>query len=223
MQNNWSQQSWLGLASTWLMLVFIYPQSGLDFAITNMYFDASVFYLKHDAFLVHVMHDGLKILIFLIAALLIGLWAISFKYTQIQHIRRQLLWAFVGMLISTMLVLTIKNLSVHSCPDKLIMYHGTKPYFELIDTFTSSPLAGHCWPGGHASAGISLLAIYYAFKESHVGIANLALVMGLLLWFLMGWAQIMRGLHFLSHNLWTAWIVWLVLECQQALWSPNLN
>jgi membrane-associated PAP2 superfamily phosphatase len=29
--------------------------------------------------------------------------------------------------------------------------------------------------------------------------------------FSMGWAQMMRGEHFLSHNLWTAWLVWLVL------------
>jgi membrane-associated PAP2 superfamily phosphatase len=37
------------------------------------------------------------------------------------------------------------------------------------------------------------------------------LVLALVLGFSMGWAQMMRGEHFLSHNLWTAWLVWAVL------------
>ncbi len=36
------------------------------------------------------------------------------------------------------------------------------------------------------------------------------LVSGCILGFAMGWAQMMRGAHFLSHNLWTAWVIWLV-------------
>jgi membrane-associated PAP2 superfamily phosphatase len=211
---------WFSLLSTCLLLAIVYPLSGLDFAITDLYFNGSVFYLKHDTFLVNVMHDGLKTLIFIVSATLIGLWLASFKFSRFKTIRRQLLWAFAGMLLSTTLVLVIKNLSVHSCPDKLLMYHGTKPYFDLLNTFTQSSLAGHCWPGGHASAGICLLAIYYAFRKTHPITGHIVLALSLLLWFLMGWAQIMRGLHFLSHNLWTAWLVWLALECQQAIWSP---
>ncbi|EMU16832.1 hypothetical protein ABNIH16_20160, partial [Acinetobacter baumannii ABNIH16] len=33
---------------------------------------------------------------------------------------------------------------------------------------------------------------------------------GILLGFMMGWAQMMRGAHFLSHNLWTGWVVWAI-------------
>ena len=33
----------------------------------------------------------------------------------------------------------------------------------------------------------------------------------------MGWAQMMRGTHFLSHNLWTAWVIWLVNVLAYAL------
>jgi membrane-associated PAP2 superfamily phosphatase len=211
---------WVKLFITWCLLVFIYPMTGLDEIITNMYFDGHIFYLKHDAFLVGVMHDGLKTVVMSIALIIALLWALSFKMPALIAIRAPLLWTLVGMIASTLTVLIIKNLSVHSCPDKLTLYHGTKPYFSLINTFTNSALAGHCWPGGHASAGISLLALYVAFKHTHATFAHISLVISVLLWFLMGWAQIMRGLHFLSHNLWTAWIVCGVLMLQHALWSP---
>lgn len=212
---------WVGLLITWCLLVFVYPMTGLDEAITNMYFDGHIFYLKHDAFLVGVMHDGLKKVVMSIALVIALLWALSFKVPALVAMRAPLLWALVGMIASTLTVLIIKNLSIHSCPDKLTLYHGTKPYFSLINTFTNNALAGHCWPGGHASAGISLLALYVAFKKTHASFAHLALAVSVLLWFLMGWGQIMRGLHFLSHNLWTAWIVCCVLTLQHALWSPS--
>lgn len=209
---------WISLLLTWCLLVFIYPLTGWDEKITNVYFNSREFYLKHDVFLVQVMHTGLKAAIFAIFFSLVLLWLTSFVHQRLAKIRTQLLWAWVGMLLSTMTISMVKHLSIHSCPDKLMLYHGTKPIFSLAETFMQNPLAGHCWPGGHASAGISLLAIYFAFRKSHPDFSIIIFTLSLLLWFLMGWAQIMRGLHFLSHNLWTIWIVWFVLELQLAVW-----
>jgi membrane-associated PAP2 superfamily phosphatase len=51
---------------------------------------------------------------------------------------------------------------------------------------------------------------YFVFRQSDKKRAYFYLVAGLILGFAMGWAQMMRGAHFLSHNLWTAWVIWLV-------------
>lgn len=212
------KQPWLGLLISGCALAFIYPLTGWDAAVTNMYFDAGAFYLKHDEFLVNVMHAGLKGAIVAVFITLFFLWLASFSREKLAAIRVQLLWAWVGMATSTMTISMLKRLSIHSCPNKLWVYHGNMPSFSLAETFMQSPLAGHCWPGGHASAGISLLAIYYAFRNSHPNFSGIVFAISMLLWFLMGWAQIMRGLHFFSHNLWTLWIVWLVLELQLAIW-----
>lgn len=66
---------------------------------------------------------------------------------------------------------------------------------------------GHCFPGGHASTGFSLLSGFFVFRKSHTKLAYFFLFIGLVLGFIMGWGQMMRGAHFLSHNLWTAWVI----------------
>jgi membrane-associated PAP2 superfamily phosphatase len=212
------KQAWFWLLLSCLSLMFIYPRTGWDEAITNMYFDVDTFYLKHDKFLVIVMHGGLKGLVLAIFFTLVFLWFSSFMRVRLAVIRSQLLWAWIGMVLSTTVISVLKNLSIHSCPDKLLVYYGNMPSFSLAETFTQSAVAGHCWPSGHASAGISLLAIYFAFRDSHPDFSNIAFAVSLLLWFVMGWAQVMRGIHFFSHNLWTLWIVWLVLEIQLTIW-----
>jgi membrane-associated PAP2 superfamily phosphatase len=52
-------------------------------------------------------------------------------------------------------------------------------------------------------------------------LAKVGLILGLILGFAMGWGQMMRGAHFMSHNLWTAWVVWVLLLAQYLLWSPK--
>jgi len=69
---------------------------------------------------------------------------------------------------------------------------------------------GHCFPGGHASTGFAFMTGYFVYRLSNPKRAYFFLFSGFILGFAMGWAQMMRGAHFLSHNLWTAWVVWLV-------------
>ena len=56
---------------------------------------------------------------------------------------------------------------------------------------------------------------FFAFRKAAPKRAYFYLGAGLILGFAMGWAQMMRGAHFLSHNLWTAWVVWC---CNVALY-----
>ncbi len=74
---------------------------------------------------------------------------------------------------------------------------------------------------------------YFVYRLTQPKRAYFFLFSGFILGFAMGWAQMMRGAHFLSHNLWTAWIVWcinvLIYSCYYsrfstlALHSPPLN
>jgi membrane-associated PAP2 superfamily phosphatase len=38
----------------------------------------------------------------------------------------------------------------------------------------------------------------------------------------MGWAQMMRGAHFLSHNLWTGWVIWCINIIGYVLFSHKM-
>jgi membrane-associated PAP2 superfamily phosphatase len=217
----------IGLLISAYFLISIYPKTGLDQLLTAPYFDVAMhsFPLKHQVFLEKFMHLGLKYcMVFVaIASLLVSLrgaiyqtnghaaYRASFFGFLKELFKNPYFLAFVGMVVSTSVVSIFKSMSIHGCPSDLMLYGGDLPLLKLFAHLPNGVHAGHCLPGGHASGGFALVAFYFAFRERKPRFAKLMLALGLTLGFAMGWAQMMRGEHFLSHNLWSAWIVWMVL------------
>lgn len=230
---------------TGLLLVFLYPQTGLDAFWINPFYDAHslVFPLKNDWFLENVMHQGLKYLIIVASLVMLFLWILGLKrgasstikhdnksaitnlfspqYAWVQVYHRQFIWIFVAMVISTGTISILKHLSNHACPWSLLLYGGSQPLIPLFGNLPFGATPGHCFPGGHASGGFALMAIYFGFKDSKPKIAFIGLMLGFVFGLAMGWGQMMRGAHFMSHNLWTAWIMWMLLLIQYLAWQPN--
>lgn len=219
---NFHQKQVAGLLLAAILLIFIYPKTGLDAYLIAPYFDAATqsFPLKHQFFLEQIMHTGLKYCMIFVA--IASLWAglrlnihaapgASILSKWIGNHQKQFIWAFVGMVVSTSVVSYLKSISMHGCPNDLSLYGGELPLLGLFEQLPAGVAAGHCFPGGHASGGFALMAFYFAFREQKPKFAVKMLALALVLGFVMSLAQMMRGEHFLSHNLWTAWLVWLVL------------
>jgi len=217
-----------------LLLTFLYPYTRLDAWLIQPFYDAHalVFPLKNDGFLENVMHKGLRNLMIVVSLMMLGFWIFGLKiwgvvfksqngshWSKVYH--HQFLWIFVAMVISTSTISILKRLSMHSCPWDLLAYGGNQPWIPLFGNLPAAAEMGHCFPGGHASGGFALIAIYFGFRDSLPKLANIGLLLGLLFGFAMGWGQMMRGAHFMSHNLWTAWIVWVILLVQYLVWSPK--
>ena len=222
LKKNGTLSQLLGLLVTAYFLIFVYPITGLDQTLIAPYFDMTEhrFTLKHDHFLEQFMHLGLKYCMVAIAltSLMIALRAnigepsrVSLFIRFINFVKNPYFLAFFGMAISTTTISIFKSMSVHGCPSNLSLYGGNLPLFSLFAHLPAGVQAGHCFPGGHASAGFALMAFYFAFQESKPYFARAMLLLSLVVGFAMGWVQMMRGAHFMSHNLWSAWLVWLVL------------
>lgn len=100
----------------------------------------------------------------------------------------------------------LKRASASHCPWDLQRYGGDAPYIRLLEWMPGGVVPGHCMPGGHASSALWLVAIA-AFWWPHSRVK--ALTAGgamLLLGGMVGWLQQLRGAHFLTHTLWSAWI-----------------
>ena len=223
-----------GLMLSACFLLFIYPRMGLDQTLIAPYFDTvtRTFPLKHQVFLAQFMHLALKYcMIFIaIASLLAALQAniyaahrASFFEFLKALFKNSYFIAFVGMVLSTGAVSILKGSSIHGCPSDLSLYGGHLPLLKLFEHLPLGITAGHCFPGGHASGGFALMAFYFAFRDAKPKFAKAMLVLALVLGFAMGWAQMMRGEHFLSHNLWSAWLVWAVLYLQTLLWPSAVT
>jgi membrane-associated PAP2 superfamily phosphatase len=203
------------------LLIWVYPQTGWDHALIAPYYTPQQgFFLKNHVILTLVMHDGLKTLMLLIAAGLILLLGWSWQEPNLRPHRRRLIWILLGIGLSTAAVSTFKFLSIHACPWDLALFGGYAPELPLFGSLPTGVAPGRCLPGGHASGGYALLAFYFGLLDLSKRWAHFGLAAGLLFGTAMGWAQMMRGAHFLSHNLWTLLTIWCVLLLWYSVWPP---
>lgn len=196
-----------------LCLIFLYPLTQLDEALIHPYYDSVMhqFVLKKDYLLEMVMHKGLKYLMILIALVTCCVWMVTFKLRRLRRFRKPLFFSFIGMVLATIAVSLTKRFSPHACPWDLSLYGGNQPLLALFEPLPEGISLGQCFPAGHASGGFALWSFYFFFRNHQPKIAKIGLYAGAFFGAVMGWAQMMRGAHFMSHNLWSAWLVWLVL------------
>lgn len=182
----------------------MFPVGGaIDMQLIHPWIDsAGNFPLKNNWFLVEINHKLIKHLVIGFFVIILLSWIASFKFDQLKAFKWQLGYLFWVSVLSTVLIGLLKSHSAHACPWS--MTESTA--FGYVWDF--SAIQGHCFPGGHASTGFSLLTGFFVFRKSNPKIAYFFLCLGLVLGFITGWGQMMRGAHFLSHNLWTGWIIY---------------
>lgn len=125
--------------------------------------------------------------------LMVGFWLLCLAWGR--SLRR----GAVYMALIAGIVELLKHYSAHSCPWDLPEYGGNQPE------------AGRCLPAAHPIAGFALLGLYLALREcGQQTTARYAMAAALVIGILAGAVQVVRGAHFPSHVLWTAWVAWAV-------------
>lgn len=121
---------------------------------------------------------------------------------------RRLLWATtVAMASGPAIVSLLKMVTVPRCPWDLTEFGGHAA--AASGWLVRSTEAGRCFPGGHASGGFSLLALYFAgVALGDTRLRRAGLIAGLTAGIVFSAVRMAQGAHFLSHNLWSAFVVW---------------
>ena len=120
------------------------------------------------------------------------------------------------------LIRSLKAQSAMHCPWGIDRYDGAAPFLRLLDAVPAGWHAGHCFPAGHASAGMWLAALAVLWLPHSPRKALLAYAGGTGVGLLLGWVQQMRGQHFLTHTLWTAWLTSAVVLLLLAVFARHL-
>lgn len=175
------------------------------------------FTYRDNYYLVHWNHKHLKNILILVYLSFLFLWLASFKVEKLKPSRGQYGYMFWVSILCTGVVGLLKSQSQHACPWNMTQATPT----GFIWDFTATH--GHCFPGGHASTGFALMTGFFVYRLSSKKCAYLFLFFGLTLGFIMGWGQMMRGAHFLSHNLWTAWIIFSLNAVLYAIFYKNFK
>ena len=203
---DWRLYAWqlLWLALSGAAFWWLEQHSGLDMRLAQAFFDpvGQRFPLKDSLLLEWLNHRLLKY------ALIAGCGWLALRAVRRRDAR--LGCAVVAMLLATLAVSWLKAHSLHSCPWDLQPFGGTAEMFGLFGPVAAIPGPGHCFPGGHASSGFAVMALFFHAWPDNRRRAWGWLAGGAALGLLMGLGQMLRGAHFLSHNLWSAWVVWLV-------------
>jgi membrane-associated PAP2 superfamily phosphatase len=207
------------------LIVLFFETTSVDKSLIALYYDAEShgFPLRDTPFMQHVMHTGLKMAVVVIGIAVFIAFLLTFVKPQWRPYRRRLLWLSVGMAGGALLVSVLKQNSALHCPWDLVEYGGITPFHGLLDRLPSGVARGRCFPGGHASGGFALMAFYFAWRDTDAKLARWFLAIALVAGMVMGWTQMMRGAHFLSHNIWSAWVVWMYLAVLYHVVPPRVE
>ncbi|WP_374979967.1 phosphatase PAP2 family protein [Pseudomonas solani] len=216
----------LGLPLAIILALLVIEPTRLDFALADLFYQPGTGFIgAHSFFLEDVMHDRAKQAVIAVALLALIGFAGSCLYRPWHGYRRRLGYLVLAMGLSTAIVTPLKALTAVHCPWDLTRYGGSETYTPLLAERAPTAKPGRCWPGGHASSGFTFFALYFLLRDRNRRLARLALVGALALGGLFSIGRMMQGAHFLSHNLWTALLDWLIcLGCYRfMLYAPQVD
>ena len=198
-----------------LLLPLAWDASGLDLPAARLLAGAHGFALQDHWLLTRVLHQGvLPACWLLVGWITLGVWRPTLGQQRLDAASR-LQWA-AGSWLALLVIDLMKLASTSSCPWDLAEFGGVAAYVPHWAWGMADGGSGHCFPAGHASAGYVFVAGFFAWRQVAPAIARRWLAGALLAGSLFGLSQQLRGAHFVSHTLWTAWICWAIAWAVQA-------
>jgi membrane-associated PAP2 superfamily phosphatase len=194
--------------------LLFFENTRLDSKISNWFFDpvTNGFPLRYSSVMELIGHHFLKEVVIMLDAGTVALYVLSFIIPELKRRRRLLLFLSLALTLAPLAVALLKVTSVRHCPWNLTEYGGFAPHLSLFDTPPERLAAGHCFPAGHAAAGFSMLAFYFAgLATGKRWLSVFGLWGGLMAGMVFGMARVAQGAHFVSHTLWSALVCWLVI------------
>lgn len=215
-----SLRRWWLATSLALACVLAWDATGLDLAVMTWISqpvggsDSAGFALRHNWWLETVLHESTRraALVFY-GALWLMVWRPVGFFRQFEHQERlDMVWGVTAALLAITLM---KRFSLTSCPWELQAFGGAASYVSHWQWGVADGGGGKCFPGGHASSALAFLALALpglaALRGSVAHRTGTRVLLGVLLAGAgLGVVQTLRGAHYPSHTLWTAWLCWTV-------------
>lgn len=210
----------LALATVGLALAFLaWDATGLDLYLARLSGSIAGFPLRDNWFLYNVIHEGGRRLAWLLAVgLCIAVWWPFGWFTRLSTGQR--LQLAVSTLLAILMVTVVKSFTGISCPWDEAQFGGVARHAShWVQIFQADGGSGRCFPAGHASGGFAFLAGWFVFRRVDGRIAGWWLAGALAVGMVFGIAQQLRGAHYMSHTLWTAWLCWATAFAADRGWD----
>lgn len=188
-----------------LLALLAWDASALDLALMQTVGTSTGFAWRDVWWTSQLLHDGGRLLGWLaLAGLVVNIWR---PWWAGPTRRERVTWVLIT-LACLLLVPALKRISTTSCPWDLQAFGGVAAYVSHWQFGVKDGGPGHCFPSGHAVAAFAFISGWFALRPHAPRAARGWLAGVLTLGLLFGWAQMVRGAHYASHTMWSAWICW---------------
>ena len=188
-----------------IITLYIFEITDIDVYINNFFFNKNTsnwIIPSNNTLYGLILYRGVKILLVSLGVSILLIFALSFKFKNLEDLRYITLFLFTSMAVIPTFVSFLKHTTNIYPPWDLSIYNGNKPYIKLFEKYPENFIQkkkAQGYPAGHASGGFSILCFIYVFKKRNHKIVFL------IFWMLLGWSmgfyQMLRGAHFLSHTI----------------------
>ncbi|MCL2917333.1 phosphatase PAP2 family protein [Shewanella litorisediminis] len=157
-----------------------------------------------------VLHTGGRDLVVLASVLLLALTLTGMVNPRLKPYLRGFFYLLCSVAISVLLVRWGKSLTQVNCPWDLALFGGQYPHVSFPASMAGPGYGGQCFPGGHSSGAFAWVALYYFavvyFPRWRWRMLASVLAVGALF----SLTQELRGAHFLTHDITSLLLSWLV-------------
>lgn len=199
-----------------MTLAVIAQYSGLDIYIAKLIYQSmGEQFLTNNELLSDVFHKGGRYMMgSILGFFILGFVATLFPFCSFTQLKPFFGYMLLSAIFCLLVITTLKQFTTLPCPWDTNIFAGRRHYIGILSAFDSNLPNGHCYPSGHASGGFSLLGLYFWGARRKGGIQYLPNILWLLPAALIGTifalTQQMRGAHYLSHDLTTIAICWII-------------
>lgn len=202
-----AQTEFVALAVS-LMLVLAWSASGLDLDVARRFGSAAGFGWR-DAWLTRrLIHDGSTLVACAALAMLVVSLARAPAFMGAMPRSIRVRW-IATTLASLLVVVALRQQSGVSCPWSLKEFGGVASAWTAWSWLGGNDGGpGQCFPSAHAAIGFAFLCGWHALRPYAPRAANAWLIASLAFGLALSATQVVRGAHFVSHCLWSAWLCW---------------
>ncbi len=190
-----------------LGMLLAWDTSGLDLMLARLMADGHGFGLRDEWVTSVLLHEGMRQLSYVFGAwLFLGIWWPVGVLRRLSR-RARVQW-LASVLLSVALINLMKHASLTSCPWDLAEFGGAGTYLSHWAWGQADGGPGHCFPAGHASAAFAFFGGFFVLRPVTPRAARWCFALVMIAGLVLGLSQQLRGAHFMSHTLWTAWLCW---------------
>lgn len=166
--------------------------------------------LRQNAWLEIAVHRGGRAASLLVWLSLFAATAWHWRQGDAARWTRPAARLLLATLLSSVLVAWLKSITQVDCPWDLQAFGGTRPFIPLFAARPAGLGAPACFPAAHAASGYAWVAFYFFLAQVRPSWRWRGLAAGLTVGMAFGIAQQLRGAHFLSHDIASLTLCWII-------------